>query len=153
MFTISRPPWFYKTIERISKYQERQRRATFLREEIAHLCPKTTPVYSLAPSHSGTSDQVANLAQTILDKQEELRKAENEIYLIDVAIGQLSEEKQLIIKERYIQGNKDAYVRRLLKRDYKIKSKDKYYSLKDKAVEELARTFGYLKEEGKERTE
>lgn len=144
---MSRPAWFYKTINRLSKYQEYERRIIYLREEISRQQPKTTPVYSLAPAHSGISDQVGNMAQTIVDKQEELIKTENEIYLMDLAIGQLSEEKQFIIREKYIQVNKDAYVQRLLKKDYGVKNKDKYYSLKDEAVEELASTFGYLKGE------
>lgn len=144
---MSRPAWFYKTINRLSKYQEHQRRGTYLHEEISRLQPKTTTVYSLAPAHSGISDQVGNMAQTIVDKQEELIKTENEIYLIDIAIGQLSKEKQLIVRLRYIEANKDSYVQRLLKKEHGVKSRDKYYSLKDEAVGELAGTFGYLKEE------
>ena len=84
-----------------------------------------------------------------MDKQEEPKGIETEIYLMDIAIKQLSEDKQLIVRLRYIEGNKDSYVQRLLKKEHGVKSRDKYYSLKDEAVLELAGTFGYLKE-GKE---
>jgi hypothetical protein len=81
-----------------------------------------------------------------VDKHGELKGIETEIYLIDVAIKQLSEDKQLIVRLRYIEANKDSYVQRLLKKEHGVKSRDKYYSLKDEAVLELAKTFGEVKE-------
>jgi len=138
-----KPPYFIKTIKRITKYQDHVRRIAFLREEIERLQPKTTPVYSLAPAPMGTSDQTGDTAGSIVDKQRELFELENEVFLIDLAIGQLSEPKQFIIKLKYIEGNKDKYVQRLLKKEHGVKSKDTYYRLKDEAVEELAKMFGF----------
>jgi hypothetical protein len=123
---MSRPAWFNTVIERLSKHPEYERRIIYLREEISCLYTE------------------GNLA---VDKQEELKELENEIYLIDVAIRQLSKDKQLLIKEKYIQENKDTYVLRLLNKNYGVKSKNKYYSLRDEAIEELAGMFGYLKGE------
>jgi len=87
------------------------------------------------------------LAGTLVDKQGELRQIEQEIHLIDVAISMLPAPKKLIIDLKYMQGNKDIYVQRVLKKKHGIKSRDSYYRYKDEAVGELAKMLGEEKGE------
>lgn len=82
------------------------------------------------------------MAGTLTDKKAELEQKEKEIRLIDTAVGMLSEEKQLIIRVKYLEDNKDKYVQWVLRKKHGTKSRDTYYKLKDEAVAELARTFG-----------
>lgn len=81
----------------------------------------------------------------------ELIGLEKENALIDYAVSLLSQEKQLIITVKYLQGNKDLYCQRILRKEYHIKSRDTYYRWKDEAVGELAKMLGEVKgnEQGK----
>lgn len=142
-----KPPWYISIVKRLSNYQHLVSRAKILRLEIEFAGPKTTAAYSLAPAYSGPGDSVGQLAERMVDKETELRQAEQEIRLIDTAIEGLSEEKRLIVRLRYLEGNKDSYTMLILKKEHNVRGSQKYYSLKDKAVEELAKVLGEKKGE------
>lgn len=132
-------------MRRLSLYQEHSRKAIRLQEEIGASGPKTTAGYSLTPGSSGTSDQVGRLAEKMVDKQEELNQYELEIRIIDRLIESLSEAKGLLIRLRYIEDNKDRYVMHvLIKNGVKVKSERSFYAMKDEAILDLAKAFGYV---------
>jgi DNA-directed RNA polymerase specialized sigma subunit len=64
-------------------------------------------------------------------------------YLTDFAINMLSAEKQFILRKRFIEGNTDSEVIKLLEIDFGIFSRHKYCKLRDKAISELSKIFGY----------
>jgi hypothetical protein len=72
----------------------------------------------------------------------ELREKEQEIELIDLAIGMLSEQKRLLIDLKYLQDNKDVYVQGVLRKQHNIRSRDAYYRLKGDAVGKLSKMLG-----------
>ena len=79
-----------------------------------------------------------------MDKREELGEIESEIRIIEQLVESLTEAKQTLIRLRYLEENKDRYVWRVLVRQgIKVKSERSYYNLKDSAVEDLAKAFGY----------
>lgn len=99
----------------------------------------------MTPGSSGTSDQVGRLAEKMVDKQEELNQYELEIRIIDRLIESLSEAKGLLIRLRYIEDNKDRYVMHvLIKNGVKVKSERSFYAMKDEAILDLAKAFGYV---------
>ena len=133
-------------MKRLSNYQYLTNRAKVLRLEIEFAGPKTTAAYSLAPAYSGPGDSVGQLAEQMVDKETELRQAEQEIRLIDTVVGLLDERDRMIIDLKYLQGNKDAYVILQLRKKYGgVRSRDTYYRWKDDAVAELAKMLGKLK--------
>lgn len=147
----SKPTWYIVTVRRLSKYQKVKRDIIRLEEQLEGSGPKTTTSISLAPGRSGTSDQVGNLAQSEVDKQEELREYEAEIRLIDRLIETLPDIERTLIQLRYLEENKDAYVQRIMrKQGFRVKSSQTYYNVKDRAVEKLAAAFGLIQTENEE---
>lgn len=141
--------WYISTIAKLTQYMGVQARITFLQEELAERVPKLTANYRMAPSGSGISDQVGNLAQYKMDKEMELALCIQEIRSIDRAINLLGEVEQLVIRTRYLEGNKDSYAWRTLsnygqKHQLRLNSRDTYYRLKEGAVAKLAGIFGFL---------
>ncbi len=137
------------TIQRLIKYQENQKKATILREEIAFAGPKTTAGYSLAPGGSGTSDSTGQLASRISDKMDELRQVEHEIKIIDMAVGMLSAPKKLIIEVRFLtEGGQDKGALIALRNQSKkhgwkrMKQHNVYERLRNEAVREIAMMLG-----------
>ena len=136
------------TINRLIKYQENHKKAVILREEIAFAGPKTTAGYSLAPGGSGMSDSTGQLASRIGDKLSELKEIEQEIKLIELAVGMLSAPKRLIIEVRYLtEGGQDKGARITLranarKNKWRMMSQNTYERLRNEAIEEMARILG-----------
>ena len=142
MIKQKRPPWYYSTIFRITRYKGNQDRITYLLRELSMMGVKTTQVCSDMPHGSGVSDSTGDLASKIYDKKKLLVELQNENELIDLAVGMLPEAKKLIIDTKYLQENKDDYAQRVLRKHHGLRSRDSYYRLKDEAVEELAKTIG-----------
>lgn len=140
------------TINRLLRYQDHKNRAVILREEIAFAGPKTTAGYSLAPGGSGTSDSTGQLASRIGDKLSELREIEQEIKLIEMAVGMLSAPKKLVIEVRYLtEGGQDKGARITLranakKNKWRAMCHSTYERLRDEAIEEIARMLGEVEE-------
>jgi len=136
------------TINRLTNYQYLKNRTVILRDEIAFAGPKTTAGYSLAPGGSGTSDSTGQLAARIGDKLSELRETEQEIRLIDLAVGMLSAPKKLIIEVRYLtEGGQDKGARLTLranakKNKWRMMHHSTYERLRDEAVGEVAKMLG-----------
>ena len=142
---LRHPPWHYITIARLTRYKPNQDRIAYLLRELSMMGVKTTQVCSDMPHGSGTSDSTGDLASRIGDRKRELVQLQNEVELIDLAVGMLTEAKGLIITERYLNDNKEAYVQFVLKKNHGLRSRDSYYRLKDEAVGELAKTMGEIK--------
>lgn len=145
---MGKPIWYSKTVRRLSFYQEQRRIAMRLREEIEASGPKTTAGYSLVPSFSGPGDSVGNLAEKEIDKREELRQVETELRIVEKLIDSLQEPKRMLIRMKYLEENKDIYVwKTLIRNKYRVKSQHTYYNIKDEAVQELAKAFGYVEKD------
>jgi|GEM_PF-6465402 hypothetical protein len=140
-----RPEWYYSTIKRIARYTKQKDRADILEMRLQEQGAKLTPVYSSQPHGSGVSDPTGNQGDKTMQDQEELRAITIELKTLALAISKLSEEKQLIITEKYIQGEMDKYVFWVLRKQYGIRSRDTYYRFKDEAVMELAEILGEKK--------
>ena len=144
---LRHPPYYYSVIARLTRYKGHQDRILYLTKELSMMGVKTTQEYTDMPHGSGTSDSTGDMASKVGDKRKELIQAQNEVELIDLAVGMLSEAKGLIITERYLNDNKEAYVQFVLKKNHGLRSRDSYYRLKDEAVEELSRMMGEKKGE------
>ena len=142
---LRHPPYYYAVIARLTRYKGNQDRIAYLLKELSMLGVKTTVTYSDMPHGSGTGDSTGDMASKVGDKRRELIRAQNEVELIDLAVGMLTEAKGLIITERYLNDNKEAYVQFVLKKNHGLRSRDSYYRLKDEAVGELAKTMGEIK--------
>ena len=144
---LRHPPYHYAVISRLTRYKPNCDRIVYIEKELAMMGVKTTQVCTDMPHGSGTSDSTGDMASKVGDKRRELIQAQNEVELIDLAVGMLSEVKGLIITERYLNDNKEAYVQFVLKKNHGLRSRDSYYRLKDEAVEELSRMMGEKKGE------
>lgn len=141
-------PWYTLTVAKLSQYMSLKARAEFLQEDLAERGPKLTTSYRMAPGGGEISDQVGNLAQYKLDKEAEIEACRQEIHSIERAVRLLSEAEQLVIKTKYLEGNKDSYAWRTLslygqKHQLRLNSRDTYYRLKEGAVAKLAGIFGF----------
>jgi len=144
---LRHPPYYYAVIARLTRYKGNQDRIAYLLKELSMLGVKTTVTYSDMPHGSGTGDSTGDMASKVGDKRRELIRAQNEVELIDLAVGMLSEPKKLIIDLKYLQENKDDYAQRMLRKNHGLRSRDSYYRLKDEAVGELAKMMGEKKGE------
>ena len=144
MIKEKRPPWFYLTISKLSGYKRKVDRIDYLQKELGSMGVKTTQVYTDMPHGSGTSDSTGDLASKVGDKQTELAGLIIEVDLIEYAVGMLDKVKNLIITEKYLNENKDAYVQFCLKKNHSFRSRDTYYRLRDEAVGELAGIMGII---------
>lgn len=139
---LRHPLYYYAVIARLTRYKPNQDRIAYLLRELSMMGVKTTQVCSDMPHGSGTSDSTGDLASRISDRKRELVQLQNEVELIDLAVGLLGEAKKLIIDVKYLQENKDDYTQRVLQKNHGLRSRDSYYRLKDEAVGELAKTMG-----------
>ena len=145
---LRHPPYYYAVISRLTRYKPNQDRIAYLLRELSMMGVKTTQVCSDMPHGSGTSDSTGDLASRIGDRKRELLQLQNEVELIDLAVGMLSEQKQLIIKVRYLtEYGQDKNARITLRasaRKYKWRTMHHgtYERLRDEAIMEVARMFG-----------
>ena len=145
---LRHPPYHYAVINRLTRYKPNCDRIVYIKKELAMMGVKTTVTYSDMPHGSGTSDSTGDLASRISDKKRELLQLQNEVELIYLAVSMLPDVTRLIITERYLNDNKEAYVQFVLKKNHGLRSRDSYYRLKDEAVGELARMMGEVVDNG-----
>ena len=145
---LRHPLYYYAVIARLTRYKPNQDRIAYLLRELAMMGVKTTQVYTDMPHSSGMSDSTGDLASKISDKKKLLVELQNENELIDLAVGMLSEQKQLIVKTRYLtEYGQDKNARITLRanaRKYKWRTMHHgtYERLRDEAIMEVARMFG-----------
>lgn len=143
-----RPAWYYSTIHRLAKYKQNCDRIAYLQKELGMMGPKTTPGYTDMPHGSGTTDSTGDLGARVADKNAEILQLQKDVELIDYAVGMLSEQKQLIIKTRYLtEGGQDKGASITLSnhaRRFKWKARNyrTYERLRDEALEEIAGIIG-----------
>ena len=142
----ARASWYFTVIHRLTKYKQNLDRIAYLTKELSTLGTKVTPAYSDQPHGSGTSDATGDLATKIGDKHTNLLELQRENGLIDYAVSMLSEQKQLIIKTKYFEENQDKYAQWALRKQFGVRARQTYYSMKDEAIKELARMM--MGEEG-----
>ena len=139
--------WQELMVAKLSQYMSLKARADFLQEELAEQTIKLTVGYSLTPGSKGISDKVGNMAQFKMDREAELAACRQEIRSIERAINMLSPAEQLLIRTKYLEGNKDVYTWRILsvygqKHQLRLSSRDTYYRLKEGALLKLAGILG-----------
>jgi len=141
-------PWYYNTINRLSDYKRNFDRVNSLTKELSMLGSKTTVTYSDMPHGSGVSDSCGDLATKVGDKNTELIEKQNEVMLIEYVVSILSEQKQLIIRTRFMtEGGQDKGAFITLgnhARRYKWRAKNyrTYEKLREEAIEEIAGMLG-----------
>jgi len=144
---LRHPPYHYAVINRLTRYKPNCDRIAYIEKELAMMGVKTTVTYSDMPHGSGTSDSTGDLASKIGDKKRELLQLRNEVELIDLAVGMLSDAKRLIITTRYLEDQQDKYAQWLLKKKHAVRAIQTYYTMKDQAIDELADKMGEKKGE------
>lgn len=148
MIKEKHPPWHYVTIARLSDYKRNVDRVDSLTKELGMLGSKTTVTYSDMPHGSGTSDSCGDLASKVGDKHTELIEKQNEVTIIEYVVSKLSEQKQLIIRTRFMtEGGQDKGAFITLgnhARRYKWRTRNyrTYEKLRDEAIKEIARMLG-----------
>ena len=136
--------WFKDTERHLGHYEIWRTRIAFLKKELERKNPKTTPNYSVVGAVSGgtSSDQTADVGIGRADIDAEIDDLALRMEQIDdVLKAILTEEEEAIVRLRFIEAVRDWQIIELSKVPL---GKTLYYETRDRAMEKLAKCFGFL---------
>ncbi|WP_408956218.1 ArpU family phage packaging/lysis transcriptional regulator [Natroniella sp. ANB-PHB2] len=139
--------YYSRVVGELLKYREYKQRLKVIQYELDSKLDTNSAINYDSPGVQ-TSNIFDSTFEAAIDRLEsdladEFREKFDIVNLIEFAIAGLSPIEEHVIREKYLSGRKKADVD--IYKTHKFKyGKDKYYDIKDEAVEKIARILGYI---------